>query len=184
MTAQSLRTGFALIACAAMLCCERESEREPAMQPASGTVQRGPQPAHLHEGPPAAPTEVSPSLLPGTSGMTAPSERSPAEASVGEPIASKPTQARVVVEIVTARCDLEAACGRISPSSTYASFSDCERELMAHTSSYFGSAECTSGVERALLDDCRKQVRMQNCTPPLESLDRVPACLPSTLCAH
>jgi hypothetical protein len=87
------------------------------------------------------------------------------------------------IQIASARCDHEVACGAVGAGRSYAARDECATELLRSAQADLAANPCAVGIEARLLQDCTSRLRAESCHP-LSTLTRMYACRPTGLCMH
>jgi hypothetical protein len=93
-----------------------------------------------------------------------------------------PVSERAADEIASARCDREVTCNNVGVSRKYSTREVCVAQLRAENQNDMTNASCPNGISRPALDKCLADVRAEQCNHPLDTLERLHACMRSTLC--
>ncbi len=85
-------------------------------------------------------------------------------------------------DIAQTRCEREQRCGQVGRGRRHNTAQACRARVVSDTSSDVDALVCQSGVGRRELDECRREIRDQDCSVPLDSIARVTACRTTDLC--
>jgi hypothetical protein len=103
------------------------------------------------------------------------------ELAKAEPVASQGASANEL--LAEARCVREARCNNIGPEKRYVSLDDCLARVWTEWQGDFDASECPAGIDEAALARCLTDIRVLECSSPLDSLAQLPACQSTSLCA-
>jgi len=121
-------------------------------------------------------------LLSGVSALCACSGHSrPPELAKAEPVPSETASASE--QLAEARCTREARCNNVGADKRYSSLEDCLTRVWTEWQGDFDARECRAGFDTAARDRCLTEIRVLECSSPLESLEQIPACQAASLCA-
>lgn len=98
-----------------------------------------------------------------------------------EPVAEASTPGEAIAE---ARCAREVSCNNVGIDKRYVSLEDCLTRVWTTGEGDLVEGECPNGVDEAQLDACLTEIRMLECSVQLSSLELLPACTASQLCAE
>jgi hypothetical protein len=87
-----------------------------------------------------------------------------------------------VEEMAQARCDREVRCGGVGPDQAYETHDGCMARLTRDGSADFEVSRCRDGFERLELEKCLSEIHLERCDAPLDTLERLTVCRPTTLC--
>lgn len=87
-----------------------------------------------------------------------------------------------VLDITTARCDLEERCANIGPRGRFESRSACESKMQGETQVALNTADCPLGVERRKLKACVSSILAQDCGDIFDALNRWNDCRDGQIC--
>jgi hypothetical protein len=175
-----------LAAATATVACQRDTDREPEMQPASRFTP-----------PPEPPSTASPGpgvTLPGTSGarppesVGRPGEMAPDTWGTNEPDMNSGSPPRVdtrdaaILALSGARCDLAYRCQQIGIDRKYQNRDLCESAMNKENSADLAGDDCVAGVDGGRLDSCVQMIKQHSCDASMKDLDDVPACDSDVLC--
>jgi hypothetical protein len=105
----------------------------------------------------------------------------PPQLAKAEPVASETASAND--QLAEARCTREVRCNNVGADKRYSSLEDCLTRVWTEWQGDFDASECRAGVDAAALDRCLTEIRVLECSSPLESLEQIPACQAGGLCA-
>jgi hypothetical protein len=186
---RTLRIGAAVVVvgCSALLSCEQESNREPAMQPASRTVTTTRAAA-------SAPTSADNAV--GVSGG-APEPGPPALGTTNDTRSgvvvsgsATTTSAAFIAEdvrlltndITRERCDRAMRCKSIGSGMRFESRVDCESKLAGPIENAIGLDSCHGGLKKAQVDRCMNEIRNERCDMAFDDLSESTSCRSAGLC--
>ena len=89
---------------------------------------------------------------------------------------------QAIAMIANTRCARELRCENIGADKKFASMEVCKTELTDSKRDDLKLSECPGGIDRKELDECVAEIRNEDCSNPLEALERVMACRSSDLC--
>ena len=105
----------------------------------------------------------------------------PPELAKAEPVPSESASASE--QLAQARCAREARCNNVGAEKRYSSPEDCLSRVWTEWQGDFDAQDCRAGFEPGALDRCLTEIRVLECSSPLESLEQIPACQTASLCA-
>jgi hypothetical protein len=105
----------------------------------------------------------------------------PPELAKAEPVPSETASSNEL--LAEARCAREARCNNVGPEKRYSSLEDCLTRVWTEWQGDFDASECPAGIDGAALQRCLTEIRVLECSSPLESLEQLPACESTSLCA-
>lgn len=85
--------------------------------------------------------------------------------------------------IAEARCMRELGCNNVGVDRRYVSLEDCVTRVWTAVEGDLIESECPNGVDEVQLDACLSEIRVLECSAQLHSLELLPACAASVLCA-
>jgi hypothetical protein len=89
---------------------------------------------------------------------------------------------QAIAMIADTRCAREQRCENIGADKKFASMAVCKTELRDAKRDDLKLSECPGGIDQKELSECMTEIRNEDCSNPLEALERVMACRSSDLC--
>jgi hypothetical protein len=105
----------------------------------------------------------------------------PPELAKAEPVPSEAASANE--QLAEAQCTREARCNNVGADKRYSSPEDCLTRVWTEWQGDVDARTCRAGLDAAALDRCSTEIRVLECSSPLESLEQLPACQAASLCA-
>jgi hypothetical protein len=84
--------------------------------------------------------------------------------------------------IAQSRCEREQRCENIGGDKKFSSMDDCLARVRTDWKDDLNARECPGGVNRPQLDECMTEIRNEDCSSPLDTLERVAACTSGQIC--
>lgn len=88
-----------------------------------------------------------------------------------------------VESISEARCTRESRCDNVGPSKRYSSMEDCVTRVREDWREELDARACPGGISDEQLDECVNAVRSEECSSPLDTLERITECTQSQICS-
>lgn len=85
--------------------------------------------------------------------------------------------------LTEARCAREVSCNNVGIDKRYVSLEDCLTRVWTAGEGDFVESDCPNGVNEEQLHVCAGEIRVLECSVQLDSLELLPACAASQLCA-
>jgi hypothetical protein len=104
----------------------------------------------------------------------------PAETALAEPAATEGASA--TESIAEARCARESRCDNIGGDKKFSSMEDCIARVREDWKDELSARECRAGINQTQLGECLNSVRNEECSNPLDTLERVSACTAGQIC--
>ena len=178
-----------LLAMASVIACQRDSQQEVRMQPASRT--EAPPPATQVTSKVEAP-QMEPSPIAETQNSTAPKTESAAsqeptsESTWGSGSSETQLMSADAIaaadKIVAARCDRETLCRNIGLGKKYETRDGCDIAVHQETALSLNGEVCKKGVESSQLASCVSELKQENCASQLRALEQLSSCRRAVLC--
>jgi hypothetical protein len=105
----------------------------------------------------------------------------PAETALAVPTETEGASA--TESIAEARCARESRCDNIGGDKKFSSMEDCTARVREDWRDELSARECHTGVNQTQLQECITAVRNEECSSPIDTLERVAACTASQICA-
>ena len=103
------------------------------------------------------------------------------ELAKAEPVSGESSASEVIAE---ARCERELSCNNIGVDKRYVSLDDCLTRVWTAGQGDLVESDCPNGLDPAQLETCLTEIRVLECGVHLDSLELLPACAASQLCAE
>lgn len=105
-------------------------------------------------------------------------------APASRPIVDTPRSATMSAteSIARSRCEREQRCGNIGGDKKFSSTDDCLTRVRSDWKDDLNARECPGGVNHTQLDECLTEIRNEDCSSPLDTLERVAACTAGQIC--
>jgi hypothetical protein len=84
--------------------------------------------------------------------------------------------------IARSRCEREQRCNNIGGDRKFSSVDDCLTRVRTDWKDDLNARECPGGVNRVELDECLNEIRNEECSSPVDTLERVAACTSGQIC--
>jgi hypothetical protein len=84
--------------------------------------------------------------------------------------------------IAQSRCEREERCGNVGGDKKFSSMDDCLTRVRTDWKDDLNARECPGGINRPQLDECLTEIRNEECSSPLDTLERVAACTSAQIC--
>jgi hypothetical protein len=84
--------------------------------------------------------------------------------------------------IAQSRCEREQRCENIGAEKKFSSMDDCLARVRTDWKDDLNARECPGGVNRPQLDECLNEIRSEECSSPVDTLERVAACTAGQIC--
>jgi hypothetical protein len=84
--------------------------------------------------------------------------------------------------LTQSRCSREQRCNNVGAGKKYSSFADCEATVGNDWRDDLNARECSGGVDQHELDECMTAIRNEDCSNPLDSLERIAQCTQAQIC--
>jgi hypothetical protein len=84
--------------------------------------------------------------------------------------------------IAQSRCEREQRCENIGGEKKFSSMDDCLARVRTDWKDDLNARECPGGINRPQLDECLNEIRNEECSSPLDTLERVAACTSGQIC--
>jgi hypothetical protein len=179
-----------LVASASVVACQRDSQQEVRMQPASRTEARPPttKATNKVEAPQMAPSphmvETPSSSSPATEPAAGqePTNESTWGSDSSETQLMSPEAVAAADKIVAARCDRETLCRNIGLGKKYETRDGCEIAVHQETALILNGEACKKVVESSQLASCVSELKQENCASELRALEQLSSCGRAGLC--
>lgn len=86
--------------------------------------------------------------------------------------------------IAEARCAREIRCDNVGPDEKYSSSEDCLARVSNDWKDDLNARECPGGVDQTQFQQCLTAIRAEECSSPLDTLERVTECTASAICVE
>jgi hypothetical protein len=86
--------------------------------------------------------------------------------------------------IAQSRCEREQRCDNVGGDKKFSSMDDCLTRVRTDWKDDLNARECPGGVNRPQLDECLTEIRNEECSSPLDTLERVAACTAGQICEN
>jgi hypothetical protein len=105
-------------------------------------------------------------------------------APASRPIVETPRSvtASAAESIAQSRCEREQRCDNIGGDKKFSSMDDCMARVRTEWKDDLNARECPNGINRPELDECLSEIRSEECSSPLDTLERVAACTAGQIC--
>jgi hypothetical protein len=180
----------ALLAMASVIACQRDSQQEVRMQPASRT-EAPPPPTQATSKVEAPQMEPSPPVAETESSTAPASDRAAGQeamsdstwgSSSDETQLMSPEAIAAADKIVAARCDRETFCRNIGLGKKYETRDGCDIAVHEETALSLNGEACKKGVESSQLAACVSELKQENCASQLRALEQLSTCRRAALC--
>jgi len=96
--------------------------------------------------------------------------------------AIRPKTTEAINLISEARCDREVRCGGVGAGETWETRERCIAELNHDGYEDLDEKACPRGLDEREVDKCLSEINAERCGAPLDTLERLVACRPASLC--
>lgn len=179
-----------LLSMASVVACQRDSQQEARMLPASRTEAPPPttqatsklETPQMEPSPPIAetPSGTAPATEP-TAGQE-PTSESTWGSDSSETQLMSPKAVEAADKIVAARCDRETLCRNIGPGKKYETRDGCDIAVHEETAPALNGEACKKGVDSSQLAACLAELKQENCASELRALEQLSSCRRAALC--
>jgi hypothetical protein len=94
----------------------------------------------------------------------------------------KRQNAPAVTAIAEARCDRETRCENVGTDKKFANRQACMDQIRERSKDALNPKACPGGVDSKALGECLEEIRNEDCSSPLETVERMAACNTVDLC--
>ena len=179
-----------LLAMASVIACQRDSQQEVRMQPASRTEAPPPttqatskvEAPQMEPSPPIAETQSSTAPKTEPAAGQEPMSESTWGSDSSETQLMSPEAIAAADMIVAARCDRETLCRNIGLGKKYETRDGCEIAVHQETALALNGEACKKGVESSQLASCVSELKQENCASQLRALEQLSSCRRAVLC--
>jgi hypothetical protein len=97
-------------------------------------------------------------------------------------VGARAATASAAESIAKSRCEREQRCDNIGGDKKFSSMDDCLTRVRTDWKDDLNARECPGGVNRPELDECMSEIRNEDCSSPVDTLERVAACTTGQIC--
>jgi hypothetical protein len=90
--------------------------------------------------------------------------------------------ARTVDRITAARCAREEHCNNVAVGRKYETLDACQREMRDSAYEALSPERCPAAIDPAQVNDCLAAIEDEQCGQVIDTIERVAACHPDSLC--
>jgi hypothetical protein len=89
----------------------------------------------------------------------------------------------IIGRLAQAMCDRETACNRVGPKRPFGTVEQCTSMVRERAREEVASAECARGFDNTSVGVCLTAIRQASCNTRLASIEELPSCVRTQLCA-